>query len=476
MRKFLQSSVGAVSKSIGSIREMSVRYSQDDIVLNKTKLIVGDGNMMGAVLDGTIKGWQNDGWKIDILKVTPPSEPRQGVTYYHSGNLPPEGMKYGEVWLGMKPQQFLQVAENISQFVDKNTLAVSVLAGIPTSTIKKLLNLDMAIRTMPNTNSGVSGEDGRGNGQTALTTTGNVPEGTLSRIISDCERIGDVHLISEDRMNPFTAVAGSGPAYAHHIFGSAYRILREKANLSQEDATKIVLDAAIRPLPASSYSEKVRNALSQLDSGKGSLEGVAFEAAKSMGNCTSEELSCFIAGTIAKVSRSLVKGSESLGFSDEMSRAMISGPRGIIRGSALTAEKTGKTFLELKNAVTSVNGTTQAALGVIEAGAGRSIDDLCKQGLQAACDRGEELGNPLKASLKKSAENLTGASENSLESAESELVAVHNASKQALLKLQRISGKKVSRDDSEVDYGQMKSLQNPEASSLVVPKEQGRSA
>ncbi len=461
MRKFIQSATN-LPKIAGSIREMSVRYGQGDIVTNKSKLVVGDGNMMGVVLNATLEAWQKDGWKVDILKVTPPAEPRNGVTYYHSGYLPPEGTKYGEVWLGVKPQQFAAVVKDISQFVDKDTLVVSVLAGIPTSTITKLLNLDMAIRAMPNTNSGVLGDDGRGNGQTALTTTGNIPEGNLERIIFDCERIGDVHLISEDRMNSFTAVAGSGPAYAHHLFGLAYRALREKADLSKEDARKIVLDAAIRPPSASSYSKKVRNALVQIDSGKGSLEGIVFNAANSMDDCTREELLCFVSGVFAKVSESLIKASESLGFSEEMSRAMISGSRGIICGSAITAEKTGKTFLDLKNAVTSVNGTTQAALGIIEAGAGRTIDDLCKQGLQAACDRGEELGNPLKASLKKTAGHLTGASENSLQSSERELVALYNPLKRLLQKWQ--DGPKVKFEQAS------SSVKSPEASALTNPE------
>lgn len=462
-------------------RNMSgVKYSQDDIILNTTKLIVGDGNMMGSILQGTIDSWKNDGWKIDILKVTPPNKPRDGVTYFHSGNLPEKGTKYGEVWLGLKPQQLASVAENIKDFVDKeNTLAVSVLAGVPTSNIQKLLGLDMVVRTMPNTNSTYR------NGQTALTTTGNVPEGTLERIISDFESIGDVHLVSEDRMNPFTAVAGSGPAYAHHIFGATYRTLREEFNLSKEDARNLVINSTLNPYPVSSYTNNVKNALLQFETssekgkegqGKGSLESLIVSAAKSLGNdCSQEEIGCFVSGVVNRISKSLIKASESLGFSEDMSKIMVSGPRGIIKGSAITAQKTGKDFLQLKNEVTSVNGTTQAALGVIEAGAGRTGDDLCKQGLEAACKRGEELGNPLKSALKDVSKNLIGAGENTLESASDELVAVNNETTHAIKKLEKFSKKtsQSSKDNFLANHQNTGSIKNPQASKILSQKGKG---
>jgi len=476
--KNILNSAGKISSA--AIRNMSgVRYSQDDIILNKTKLIVGDGNMMGSIMDGTIDGWKSDGWKIDILKVTPPSKPRDGVTYFHSGNLPQKGTKYGEVWLGLKPQQFASAAEDIKSFVDKDSLGVSVLAGVPTSAIQKLLGLEMAVRTMPNTNSAY------GNGQTALTTTGNVAEGTLSRIISDFESIGDVHLVSEDRMNPFTAVAGSGPAYAHHIFGATYRALREQFNLSKEDSRNIVINSALNPHPVSSYTNKVKNALLQFETssekgkesqGKGSLEGLIVSAAKALGDdCTQEEIACFASGAIARISKSLIKGSESLGFSEEMSKAMVFGPRGIIKGSAITAQKTGKDFLRLKNDVTSVNGTTQAGLAVIESGAGRTADDLCKQGLEAACIRGEELGNPLKSALKNVSKNLIGANENNLVSASDDLIAVNNETTHAIKKLEKFlkNTSQSSKDDFSVNHQNTGSIKSAQASKVLSQKGKG---
>lgn len=451
-----------------AIRKISgIRYSQDDLIL-KTKLVVGDGNMMGSIMDGTIEGWKKDGWKIDILKVSPPNKPREGVTYFHSGNLPKKGTKYGEVWFGMKPQQLPGVTKDIAPFVDDKSLVVSVLAGITTSNIQKLLGVEMVIRTMPNTNSAY------GKGQTALTTTGNIPEEVLERIASDFEGIGDVHLLPEDRMNPFTAIAGSGPAYAHHIFGAIYRSLREQFNFSKDEARNLVLDSALNPYSTSSYTDKVKDALLQLETstekgkegrGKGSLEGMILSAAKALGeDCTQEEVSCFVSGVISRVSQSLIKASQSLGFSEEMSEVMVSGLCGIIKGSAFTAQKTKKDFLQLKNEVTSVNGTTQAALGIIEAGAGRSVDDLCKQGLEAACNRGEELGNPLKSALKSVSKNLTGANNTNLEAVGEDIVAVHNETKQALRKLESLSKKtEENTKDSPVGY----SAQSPKASKLA---------
>lgn len=337
--------------------------------------------MMGSILDGVVDDWRGHVQKIDLIKVSSPKNRREGINYFYEGNLPKIGARYDEVWLGVKPQQLAIVAKNIAQFIDSKTLIISILAGVSLSDIQNIFGVEAAIRAMPNANSVY------GNGQTALVFTTKIPQKTLESIIADFEKIGDVHILPEEKINPFTAVAGSGPAYVYHIFGAIYRALREQFDLPKDEAKNLVLDAA-------AFLKKPKDEFSQFETSKnkGSLEGLIISAAKDLGHGRNrEEISHFVSDVILKISNSLIKAAESLGFDKKISESLISGPRGIVKASAITAQKTQKDFLQLKNAVTSVNGTTQAALGVIEVGAGRTIDELFKQGLEAARKRAEEL-------------------------------------------------------------------------------------
>ncbi len=458
-----------------------IKYSQGDIQ-NKSKLIVGDGNMMGAIMDGTLEDWEKEGWEVDILKVTPPKTKRAGVSnYYFDGALPPKGKKYGELWLGFKPAHFGSEAEKLKKYVDEGSLAVSIMAGVTTKTISGGLGIDMVGRSMANTNSAYK------NGQTALTTTGNIPEGALQRLIKDFESIGDVHLVSEDKMNNFTAAAASSPAAAHHLFNCLYRTLREYRGSSVEGARDVIFDAVIdNPREVSGYTDKVKDALLELElstergkesRGKGSLEGMIIKAVKSVEGCSEEELSCLVSGVVARFSKSLVGAAEFLGFSEDMSRTMVSGPKGVIRGSAITAQKSGRTFLDLKNAVTSVRGTTEELLQAVECGTGRGFDELVQDGMKACSSKGDEMGNPLKYYLDKSSQSLVGASDAVLKAAEPQIVAAHNETKQGLMRLQKLGTRQYSTsvarestDDSSVDYASMKSLQSPTAKAVVPPK------
>ncbi len=465
MRKFLRPLVNAASESIGSIRNMSVQYSQDDMInFGKKKAFIGFGKITSGLKPSIVESIK-DGWTVDIVKQTAPSDPIDGVNY-HTGGKVPEG-KYDEIFIAVKPQQLSKITPAISKMADqKKTIVVSLLAGKKPKDLASTLGVEKVIWAMTNTNSATIGEDGRGNGQTAICTTGNIPEGNLDRISRGFDYMGGKEHLPAEMMDAFTAVVGSGPAYAHHLFGSTYRLLREKFDLNKAEARGIVLDVARNPISSSEYSDKVRDALAKLDTGTGSIEGIIFDAAKIFGeDCSRQEISCFVSGVVEKVSTSLIKGAQALGFSERVAESMISGPYGIIPGSALTALKTGESFLTLKNNVTSRGGTTQRGLEDIESGAGgRTIDELCMDGLKAATARGKQLGNPLETSLDDCIQNLSAASTESLRSVEQKMTTGYNALKQGIRKVA------VSQDDSSIDYGKMTStVTSPEAATLVTP-------
>ena len=448
-----------------------VRYSQDDIVLgNKSKLMIGDGNMAGAIMNRNLDGWTEEGWRVDIIKATEPKTRRVGVNqYFFDGVMPPQGAKYGEIWLGYKPAHFSDKSKaDLRKYLTKDSLVVSLMAGITTDSIRDGLGVDMVARVMTNTNAT------DGNAQSCLATSGKVPEKTLDRIVRDLESIGDVHLVSEDRVNPFTAAAASSPAAYHYLFGAMERMLRN-LDCPEQKARKIIFDAVIHdPKDVSSYTEKVKDALLELElstekgregRGKGSIEGTIIKAAKILIECSDEEMSCFMSGIVARFSRAFIKSIETdLGFSNSMAHTIISGKKGVAIGSAFNAENSGRSFLDLQNSVTSVRGTTEELLQSIACGTGRGWDELVGDGLKACSEKGSELGNPVDYYLGKASKHLAGSTQSMLKASENELVAVYNASKQALMKLER------SDKTKSVNEKVSTSPTNPEGSKVDAPQ------
>ncbi len=424
------------------------RYVQGDVVLgNKSKLMIGDGNMAGAIMNRNLAGWIEN-WRVDILKATAPERKRAGVNqYFFDSIMPPQGAKYDEIWLGYKPTNFSDKSkEDLRKYVTKDTLVVSLMAGITTDSIRDGLGVDMVARVMTNINAT------DGNAQSCLATSRKIPEKTLDRIVRDLESIGDVHLVSEDRVNPFTAAAASSPAAYQYLFGTMERVLKNRG-CSEQKARKIIFDAVIYdPKDASSYTKKVKDALLELElstekgkegRGKGSIEGSIIKAAKILIECSDEEISCFMSGIVARFSRAFIKSIETdLGFSNSMAHTIISGKKGVAIGSALNAEKSGRSFLDLQNSVTSVRGVTEELLKSVVVGTRRGWDELVSEGLRACFEKGNELGNPLKYYLGKTLKHLVGSTDSMLNASQSELVALHNESKQALMKLQKFDDKK----------------------------------
>jgi pyrroline-5-carboxylate reductase len=91
-------------------------------------------------------------------------------------------------------------------------------------------------------------------------------------------------------------------------------------------------------------------------------------------------------GFIFEVMRSYVEAAKSLGFDDETARVLV---MDTITGTVETARQSSETLEELRNSVTSKNGTTQA--GLAELMRNGALDVLFHKTVQAACNRAAEL-------------------------------------------------------------------------------------
>lgn len=114
--------------------------------------------------------------------------------------------------LAMKPKDINQALLSIKHEISPNALILSVLAGITTSYIEQHLHSgQQVIRVMPNTSSMI------GESATAITSGKHTSFDQVKIARELLQTIGKVYVIHEDKMDIFTGIAGSGPAYFYYL-------------------------------------------------------------------------------------------------------------------------------------------------------------------------------------------------------------------------------------------------------------------
>ena len=179
----------------------------------KTKTIgfIGGGNMATSLISGLIAS----GHSPQQIWV---SDPAQAILQAHRDNLNINVSTSNNaiveevdvVVLAVKPQVLREIALEIAQAVqNKNTLIVSVAAGISQTSLSKWLGTDVAIvRCMPNTPALVL------TGATALHANAKVDENQKDLAENILRAVGLALWVDDEaQLDAVTAVSGSGPAY-----------------------------------------------------------------------------------------------------------------------------------------------------------------------------------------------------------------------------------------------------------------------
>jgi pyrroline-5-carboxylate reductase len=110
-------------------------------------LVIGGGNMAGAMLKGWLEAGADPG---QITVVRPSGAPvAEGVRVLKTL---PEDEVPALVLLAVKPQKLTEVASGLARLLDPATLLVSILAGVELATLHRLFPAPRAIvKAMPNT-------------------------------------------------------------------------------------------------------------------------------------------------------------------------------------------------------------------------------------------------------------------------------------------------------------------------------------
>ena len=174
---------------------------------------IGGGNMAQALANGLLNNGLSKS-SIHIVEVNPDS-----LTQWHAQGIsaqasPDKALTLCDIWvLAVKPQIMSEVMAQVKPYLKKNTLILSIAAGIPLASLSQWLGegaqtWPFVVRCMPNTPALI----GAGAmGLTALHTVSDAQKAVAHAIMESVGHV--VWVASDNEIDAVTALSGSGPAY-----------------------------------------------------------------------------------------------------------------------------------------------------------------------------------------------------------------------------------------------------------------------
>lgn len=137
--------------------------------------------------------------------------------------------------LATKPKDAEAAICSVKHLIRKNQLVISVLAGIPISTLHRLFEKEISVvRAMPNTSAAIRMS------ATALSASRKVTMLQLKFAKHLFETIGMVTVVKEQDLDAVTGLSGSGPAYIYYFIESMEKAAAE-LGLDQHIAKDLIL-------------------------------------------------------------------------------------------------------------------------------------------------------------------------------------------------------------------------------------------
>lgn len=203
---------------------------------------IGSGNMAEAILGGILNAGIYKKQEILACDVN-----RERLSYINlkfsvktSLNKVSDIESCDILLLSIKPQSLPEVIKELCGAFRKETLIISILAGVSTPKIENLLQTcglenPKIVRVMPNLGALVN------KSVSALCRNRSVSEEESKTAEKIFQSIGYTHWMPEDQMNLVTAVSGSGPAYVFY-FMEAFAEAAEKLGMSAPTANQFCLE------------------------------------------------------------------------------------------------------------------------------------------------------------------------------------------------------------------------------------------
>lgn len=143
------------------------------------------------------------------------------------------------LFLAMKPKDVAEALTPFKEYINNNVLIISLLTGVSTHSIRKLLQKDVPIiRAMPNTSAAIL------KSATAISPSKHATAEHIRTATSLFETIGLVSVVEEEDMHAVTALSGSGPAYIYYVV-EAMEEAATKIGLKEDVAKSLILQTMI---------------------------------------------------------------------------------------------------------------------------------------------------------------------------------------------------------------------------------------
>lgn len=192
-------------------------------------LIVGCGNMAGAMLEG----WLAAGLPRTTFTVVTPTRARVPGDVELLREVP-EGRHFDAVLLGFKPQMLGRIAPGLQGVAGEGCVILSVLAGVQLEVLRdRFPHAGALARVMPNLACAL------GKSPVALAAEGLDAAGEAA-LMALMQPLGSPAWIGEDKFDLVTALAGSGPAFVYR-FIDALGAAAVRLGLPEEQARDLAL-------------------------------------------------------------------------------------------------------------------------------------------------------------------------------------------------------------------------------------------
>jgi pyrroline-5-carboxylate reductase len=168
-------------------------------------LLVGCGNMAGAMLEGWLAGGLN---RARFTVAEPGDKPTpEGIVRHRS--IPQSG-DFDAILLGVKPQLLGDVAADVARLADGNAI-LSLLAGVELDTLAaRFPHAAAHVRVMPNLAVAL------GKAPIALAERG-LDDAGRAALVALMRPLGTPEWVGEGEFDLVTALAGSGPAFVYRF-------------------------------------------------------------------------------------------------------------------------------------------------------------------------------------------------------------------------------------------------------------------
>ncbi|AFJ48009.1 pyrroline-5-carboxylate reductase [Shimwellia blattae] len=178
--------------------------------MNKNIGFIGCGNMGEAILGGLLASGQVQPANIWVYTPSPDKVAALSAKYgVNPAQSAQEVAQVADILFGaVKPNIMLRVMSEINNSLNKETLVISVAAGITLEQLATILGHDRKIiRAMPNTPALVNA------GMTSITPNPLVTQEDIADALNIFRCFGQAEVIDEYMIHPVVGVSGSSPAY-----------------------------------------------------------------------------------------------------------------------------------------------------------------------------------------------------------------------------------------------------------------------